>query len=276
MISASNILVGSDFSEASDLALRAASILSSKSKSSLQVLHVCEFPISWSWTEDPIITNYYEDKLELEMTSYSKKRLDQQMGRLEMACESYVALGIPFEKMLSHIKEKNIGLLVMGHKGKGMGPFHLGSMAAKMIATSPIPILIVKDEFRTKKIAALVDTNENLNLILNASKELSAIMSCPLEIITVFKDTNIVKMPPPKTIKEQIQKDLGANATAEIRIEITCEKIAHHLNSILSSENFPLVVMHKHHASFIKRLIIGSETRRMLEIYDGNLLVLPP
>jgi hypothetical protein len=34
--------------------------------------------------------------------------------------------------------------------------------------------------------------------------------------------------------------------------------------------------MRRHQAELLEKILIGSETRRMLEIFHGNLLILPP
>jgi nucleotide-binding universal stress UspA family protein len=296
MIKGVNILVCSDFSSNSDLALKAAKNLSSRANSLIHVLHVDEFPAFWEYSGTPIITDYFDEKFECKILDLSRKRLVEQMNASEVNGKVHVSFGFPFQVISDHIRENNIGVLIMGHKGTG-GHFHFGGLAAKMIASSPVPVLIVKKEMKQSKVSVLIDPNEKMTELISSAKEMASVLSCSLETVSVFPDwssrfigfgklgvsTKLLSLSPGEKVEicnktsELIRKELGNDTRADIKVEVTQEKkVAFHLNSILSADHSPLVVMKRHQSSMFEKIIIGSETRRMLEIYNGNLLILPP
>jgi len=78
-------------------------------------------------------------------------------------------------------------------------------------------------------------------------------------------------------MREEISKVLDPHSNCKIRVEMTVEKhLAYHLVKILDEDKVDLVVMKRHQKGILDKILIGSETRRMLEIYSGNILVLPP
>lgn len=296
MITRSNTLVCTDFSSSSDLALKMANTLSLKTGGSIHLVHVCEYPMQWDWSVNESMTNYLNEKFEVDLINSSRKRLEQQMSSLGVLGEVHVTLGIPYQAIHSLIKEKGINVLVMGVKGKGETPLYLGGLASKMIASSPVPVLIVKREMWTNRIAGLVDPDSPMKEIITATEEVASILSGPIEFVSLFGDvashigmgklgfsTRLLTLPDQerneviKIIKDRIRKEIQPSSKAEIKVEITIEKkFAYHLNSILAGDHTDFVVMKRHQSGFLEKILIGSETRRMLEIFEGNLLILPP
>jgi hypothetical protein len=48
------------------------------------------------------------------------------------------------------------------------------------------------------------------------------------------------------------------------------------LNRILKETNADVAVLKKFTDGNLKRVCIGSTTKKLLEIFDGNLLIIPP
>ena len=296
MITEPKILVCTDFSSSSDLAIKVAKNICLKSRGSIHLMHVCEYPMQWDWSVTESMTNYLNEKFEVDLINSSRKRLEQQMSSLGIIGEAHVTLGVPYQAIHSLIKEKGINLLVMGHKGKGETLFYLGGLAGKMISSSPVPVLIIKKEIFSNRVAGLVDPFDPMKEIITATEELASILSGPIEFVSLFGDmsayigvgklgfsTKLLTLTEQerneliKSTKDRIRKELGPSSRAEIKVEITIEKkFAYHLNSILAGDHTDIAVMKRHQSGFLEKILIGSETRRMLEIFEGNLLILPP
>lgn len=293
----SNTLVCTDFSTLSDVALKAAYDLCNRTKSELHVLHVVELPVQWDWSGETPMSEYFNEKFELDLLNSSRRRVDEQIVKTGIQGKAIVTLGIPHSTIHWFISEKNINLLFMGHKGKGAGPFQLGGLSTKMIASAAVPVLIVKNELRMNKVAGLVDPSGPMKNIIESAEEMATILSCPLEVVSLIADwpsrfigigkvgfstellsmTEEEKQEATKQIKEKIREKLSPSSKAEIKVEITHErKFAYHLNTILSRDHSNIAVMKRHQAAFIEKILIGSESRRLVEIFDGNLLILPP
>jgi hypothetical protein len=37
-----------------------------------------------------------------------------------------------------------------------------------------------------------------------------------------------------------------------------------------------VIIMQRHQSTYLEKILIGSETRRMIEIFEGNIIILPP
>ena len=297
MLSKPNILVCTDFSPFSDEALKAADKLREKSGGTLSVLHVSEHPVIWDWLPREGSPISLDEGVEEELLSSLRKKLETQMARCEVKGENHISMGLPQQVILEEITARKIDTVVMGHKGKTGGTFRVGSMAEKIISSSTVPVLIVKRKFDMNKVAALVDPTGPMEKILNWSEELSFLLSAKLEVISLFPDiaaryigigkigfsTELLSLSQEqraeivKEIKNRIRSHLVPESQAELKVEVSVEKkLAYHINSALVNDNVDMVVMKRHQAGFLEKVLIGSETRRMLEIFDGNLFILPP
>jgi nucleotide-binding universal stress UspA family protein len=297
MLSKPNILVCTDFSPYSDEALKAADKLREKSGGTLSVLHVSEHPVLWDWLPREGSPISLDEGVEKELLSSLRKKLESQMAKCEVKGENHISMGLPQQVILEEMQSRKIDVVVMGHKGKTGGTFRVGSMAEKIISSSPVPVLIVKKKFFMDKVGALVDPTGPMEKILNWSEELSFLLSSRIEVISFFPDiaaryigvgkigfstelltlnqeqrTEIVR-----EIKNRIRSHLVPESQAEIKVEVSAEKkLAYHMNSTLINDKVDLIVMKRHQAGFLEKILIGSETRRMLEIFEGNLFILPP
>lgn len=297
MFNKPNILVCSDFSDYSNLALKAADRFKTETHGSLHVLHVAEVPIQWDWMPgDGFSKNVTENK-EVQYIERLSKNLNEQMKACHIDGERHVAMGIPSTVIIEEIITNKIDLVVIGHKGKSAGVFHLGSLAEKIVASSPVPVLVVKEHFETNKIAALVDPNGKMEQIIPTAEEMAYLFSSQLVIISLFPDlaarfiglgklgfsTELLTLSKDqkeeisKKIRNRIHEQITKYSDAKVIMEFSIEKkLAYHLNSILNEHQISMAILQRHQSYFLEKIIIGSETRRMLEIFKGNLLVLPP
>jgi nucleotide-binding universal stress UspA family protein len=291
------ILACTDFSPTAELVLRAANDFQVRLGAKLVVLNVVEFPLQWDWSINQITTEYFNENVEQKMMEASKRRIDAQLTDLGIDGEAVSYLGNPFQVIMMMLKDSSFDLLIVGHKGLGESPIHLGGLSNKLIASSYVPVFVVKTPLWKTRVAALVDPNSRMKEILTAASELSNLLSCPLEVISLFVDiaarfvgigkigysTKLLSLTEEerehiiKNIKQRIRKELPPGTAPSIKVEVSLEKkFAFHLNSILSGDHTDIVVMKRHESGLLEKILIGSETRRMLEIFEGNLLILPP
>lgn len=143
MIALKNILCPLDHSKHSESALKYAISLALKDKSKLYLMHVLDSRkseeaegISELISIDEKGLNDLKDKLE--------KSVPEEI-RAEIKCEALVSHGIPFDEIVTVVKDKNIDLIIMGtHGRKGISHVVLGSTAEKVMRDAPCPVMIVK------------------------------------------------------------------------------------------------------------------------------------
>jgi nucleotide-binding universal stress UspA family protein len=61
-------------------------------------------------------------------------------------CEVVIAVGSPAERIVATADDRGVGLIVLGTHGfRGLPDFVLGSVAAEVVRTSSIPVLVVPE-----------------------------------------------------------------------------------------------------------------------------------
>jgi nucleotide-binding universal stress UspA family protein len=140
-----NILIPTDFSETSLLALEHGSNLAKLTKANLHLIHVHKN----NWTYFSVI----EPQMNIPDISEINKRLERKLEELsENIFKEYgvkpvtqTIEGIPSDEIVSYAKENNIDLIVMGTHGvSGFEEFFIGSNTYKVVTHSDSPVLSVQ------------------------------------------------------------------------------------------------------------------------------------
>jgi universal stress protein A len=144
-----SILVPVDFSPCSDRAFRMAAGLAQKFDASLHLLHVVEFStvMPAGWGLDYLPPNF--DELRAEIVADAKRRLEGYRAQIQSAhvtVTTSVVMGHAPACIVDTASSGNADLLVMGtHGRRGFSHLLMGSVAERVIRTSPCPVLTVRD-----------------------------------------------------------------------------------------------------------------------------------
>ncbi|MCF8105288.1 MAG: universal stress protein [Desulfohalobiaceae bacterium] len=86
----------------------------------------------------------YVDKLTEQHKGYLKKAREK-VEAANIPCEPIICTGDnPHELIVRHAREKDVDLIVMGTHGRtGLKNFFLGSVAQKVVACAPCPIMVI-------------------------------------------------------------------------------------------------------------------------------------
>jgi len=299
MLSKPTILVCTDFNQASDFALKSSETIRKKVGGSLHVLHIADFPVQWDWLAQDSAYLLQTEKINLELLRSLRQQMAEQVRRCEVHGTTDVVLGSTYEGIMQHISTMKPDMVIMGHKGKSQGLFNLGGIVSKVVASSTVPVMVTKKYLGSSvgKVAGLVDSSHLMKPIVTATEEMSFLFSAEPEIVSLWRNVTsqhhqfapIEKVHSLldedseyrgvilKRMKEEITKSLDEHSKCKVRVEITDEKqVAYHLVKILEEDKVDLAIMKRHQKDFLQKMLIGSETRRMLELFNGNILVLPP
>jgi universal stress protein A len=141
------ILHATDFSRASTPALKRAVALSKTNHARLLVLHVMTPPALALPGEGYVSPALYES-LERSARAQALKRLDAVVARARAAGVRATPLlleGVPHELIRRAARARKADLLVIGTHGRGgFARFFLGSVASRVVATAPCPVLTVR------------------------------------------------------------------------------------------------------------------------------------
>ena len=140
------ILVPTDFSATADAALDYASMLADRFGASIELLHVLDDP----FVADGMAAEAYISEapaLRTAMLQEARERLRQRAsartGIPEITTE--VLFGHGARTIAEFAAERGTDLIVMGTHGRtGFAHFVLGSVAERLVRTSPCPVLTVR------------------------------------------------------------------------------------------------------------------------------------
>ncbi|MEX2221372.1 MAG: universal stress protein [Candidatus Rokuibacteriota bacterium] len=141
------IMHATDFSPASTPALKRAVAMAKAERAQLIIAHVMTPPALALPGEGYVSPRLYED-LEASARGQAQKRLDAIVAKARKAGARASALlveGVPHERIARAARSKKVDLLVIGTHGRtGLAKFFLGSVATRLIATAPCPVLTVR------------------------------------------------------------------------------------------------------------------------------------
>jgi|KBSMisStaDraftv2_1062788.scaffolds.fasta_scaffold804034_2 nucleotide-binding universal stress UspA family protein len=140
------ILVPTDFSDRSEVALTYGVALTRQFDASLHLLHVVESitvaadPQPWQWGSreeiDHAIASHAWDDLHRVIPAE-----DQRSVRVQFALE----WGMPFVEIIRYAKAHAIDLIAMGTHGRSaVKHLVMGSVAENVVRTAPCPVLTVR------------------------------------------------------------------------------------------------------------------------------------
>jgi len=158
------ILVPTDFSATADAALEYAFVLAERFGASLQLLHVLEDP----FVTDGMAAEAYISEapaLRTAMLHDAQERLRQRAVRdtAGLTIDTEVLFGHGARTIAEYAAERNVDLIVMGTHGRtGFAHLLLGSIAERLVRTSPCPVLTVRHPEERKRRAQLEYDVEHL------------------------------------------------------------------------------------------------------------------
>lgn len=145
------ILVPCDFSKPAVNAFRVALNMAAKAKATVYLINVIELPIMHDTVLMPVLN--FEAALLEEMKQKAEKKFEKLIEKFRtdgVKVVSKLEFGPPFKTILEFVESQSIDLVVMGtHGASGLREFVLGSNAQKVIRRSTVPVIIVKEFFKS-------------------------------------------------------------------------------------------------------------------------------
>jgi len=167
------IIVPTDFSKPSQLAIDAAADIARKANAELVLLHVIEEVTGGSFnvegeamygdTENKLFTVRLIDRARKQL---EKQAMDQKLSGIKV--KQLLRLGTPFHGIQTIITEQKADLVVMGTSGRGqLEEMIIGSNTEKVVRHAHCPVLTVqkkpaRSEFKNIVYATSLNTDEDV------------------------------------------------------------------------------------------------------------------
>ena len=141
------ILVATDFSPHSALALQLAADVSRRYDASVTLLYVYE-PIAYALPEGYQL--FTEPQLDELFLAFRKQLAEQKQAALAagaLRVETQLSTGSAASEICALAETGSFDLIVLGtHGRKGLSHVVLGSVAERVLRTAPCPVLTVRDK----------------------------------------------------------------------------------------------------------------------------------
>ena len=140
------ILCASDFSKTSGKALISAIDLAKANRARLTIVHA-HVPIV------PLVPEQYLeastwDRVDTETRRWAERQVEklvEKARKLGVRASAMMATGDPAQQIVRMARSKRADLIMVGtHGRRGFSKFFLGSVAERVIATAPCPVMTVR------------------------------------------------------------------------------------------------------------------------------------
>lgn len=140
------ILHPTDFSPASSAAFNRAVAMARAARAELVIVHALA-PFMPVLGEGYVSPKVYEE-MAASTRGYAKKRLDALLAKARktgVRARGLLLEGTPHERIVRAAKSQRADLVVMGTHGRsGLARFFLGSVAERVVAMSPCPVMTTR------------------------------------------------------------------------------------------------------------------------------------
>ena len=139
------ILVPTDFSPQAENALKVAAQLALKHGSEIYLLHSLEMPLSIGGTSDG--TNLPESLYFIKLAEKNFTEILEKPYLQEIDMHEAIGHNEIYKDLNAAVERSKIDLVVMGsHGASGFKEMFIGSNTEKVVRTSKIPVLVIKNE----------------------------------------------------------------------------------------------------------------------------------
>ena len=146
MINLKRILVATDFSDHSKVAVKYAAALAEAFSSEVILCHVVEAPDLISQIP-PSGEGYFPPNFQEQQRQAAEKECDKIIADHGIKTgRTLIVEGSPFFEVIRAAKAENVDLVVVGTHGRGaIAHVLLGSVAEKIVRKAPCPVLTVRE-----------------------------------------------------------------------------------------------------------------------------------
>ncbi len=138
------ILVPTDFSEASEVALNAAVSLAQTFHAAIEILHVDLNPVLVLPPPGDVFAMPIVMEGLMSRAAEKVERIVTEVREKKVVCNGASEMGRTYTSIVEHAIRIGAGLIVMGSHGRhGLGHLLLGGVAEKVVQHAPCAVLVV-------------------------------------------------------------------------------------------------------------------------------------
>ena len=252
------ILVPTDFSPQAENALKVAVQMAEKHDSEIYLFHTVELPshLATAANTSALPESIYFIKL-------TEKRFSDLMKRPyleDVDITQTIGHGEIYDDILNAVKEKNIDLIVMGsHGASGFKEMFIGSNTEKVVRTSEIPVLVIKNEhekFKVNDFVFATDFSEECRTPFSKAQKFADTLGAKIHLLYVNTPSGFKTSTDAHKIMNNFIKGMGVeNYTLNVYNETSVEK---GILNFTKENNYQLIGMSTHGRKGLSHFFNGS------------------
>lgn len=222
-LNTNKIIITTDFSETSYLAIKHGAFLAQYTKGEIYLVHI----ITKHWEK----FNVFTPSITLDNIEKASDSVQNKLNELASDIKSEYGINVttvvnsgnPTSEIIKIAKELNAGLIVMGTHGySSWEDLTIGSNALKVLTKSPCPVLSMSqqaDKLGYKKIILPIDTSEHTRHKVIYTLELAKQFVAHVYAIGLLADDEASKKPAMEVMLHQVAtaaKDKGVACSTEL------------------------------------------------------------
>ncbi|MCB0425907.1 MAG: universal stress protein [Mangrovimonas sp.] len=214
------ILVPTDFSKEAENALKVAAQLARKHDAEIYLLHMLELPLH----QVDALSGHSELPEAMFFMKLAHQKFEETLAKdyLEgISVHETVDFQESFAEIKNVCKDKGIDMIIMGsHGASGFKEMFIGSNAEKVVRSSEIPVLVIKNEHKEFKISNFVfasDFRKDSKETYNQAAKLADYFGATLHLVLVNTANNFLTSSEARErIQDFIKDDPFKNYTINI------------------------------------------------------------
>lgn len=274
-----NILVPTDFSPTAEKAFLYALDIASRCSGTV-FLHHIHTPIESAFIETVEVRTAYNLRNEIALMNDLHLLRDKWSSQYPLV-KIVVALGRSplVGSILRFIQEHHIDLIVMGTQGaSGLKKVIVGTIAARMVEKSSVPLLLVPEQFEwsvPEKMVLATNFHHADTAAIAISGKVAKLYGAFIELVHL-PDTGADRVVARAVIDEYVDylreefPDLPLTATI-----VPAESVTDTLEDLHKHVPYDMLVMVRHQKIFLEHLFWKSNTKHMAYLTTKPLLVVP-
>lgn len=252
------ILIPTDFSELSTVAIRYVVDFSMDVEVELILLHVID-------TNVPSMTRLGSSKLQEAILASSERSMKELIASIKkdnshnIEINYEITSGSSIEKYVEMFAVKNnIDMICIGTKGaSGLKKMLFGSNAASIIQNSSIPVLTIPEFARYKGIDNMVYSSDlnNLEKEIGLIVPFARLMGSRVEILHIDKDNERFE----GNLQQKVEALKNDFSYQKIKFsELKSDSVIQGINKFVADVDADMVIMFTHHTNFLEKVFQKS------------------
>jgi len=281
-----HILCATDFSDFSNHAIPYGIALAKEFKARLFLCHVIDLSSAAIYGEAVLALEEQQKR----MTTHAHEEMTRLMSKESIDWEPLITVGNAAHEIARLAADRNIDITIAASHGRaGLKRLILGSVTERLMRTLPCPLLVVRSPERgfvtpadqaisLKRILVGCDFSPNSSLAFQYGLSLAQEFQADLHLVHVIQPPLYEHLKKPGDLKQDLQKDLGADIKSRLadmipeEAQTWCKPVTvllagqphEEITKYAMVNDIDLIILGVRGYGLVESLFVGSTTDRVM------------